>query len=156
MVHTSNTIFTLEERPPTLAEYRTICEAVGWAEAINFPAAHLSLQRSLFAVTAITLPRITGSARAVGMGRIVGDGAIYFYIQDIAVHPDWQGQGIGRAVMDRLMRWVHLNAPERAFVGLFAAGGREGFYSHYGFLRHTSLTGMFMVVPVPQPLEEWS
>jgi GNAT superfamily N-acetyltransferase len=127
---------------------------VGWDEAINFEAARLSLSRSLHAVIAIATAGHPEDEQAVGMGRIVGDGAIYFYIQDIAVRPEWQGTGIGRAVVEELMEWLHEHAPPRAFVGLFAAGGREGFYAHYGFLRHPSLTGMFTVMPALQLVEQ--
>jgi GNAT superfamily N-acetyltransferase len=81
------------------------------------------------------------------MGRIVGDGAIYFYVQDVIVRPAHQGRGIGRCIVNCLMDWIHDNAPPRAFVGLFAAEGRDGFYAHYGFMRHPALTGMFYVVP---------
>ncbi|MGL4651322.1 MAG: GNAT family N-acetyltransferase [Caldilineaceae bacterium] len=152
MVHNGSKAYLLEARPPTPAEYLDLCQAVGWHEAINFQAAPLSLQRSLYAVTAVAAGDDTW---AVGMGRIVGDGALYFYVQDIAVRPEWQGQGIGRAIMDALMEWMRTHAPEQAFVGLFAASGRENFYHHYGFLHHPSLTGMFTVVHVHRPVEEW-
>ena len=153
MVHKDSRPFRIEARAPTPAEYGSLCAAVGWDEAINFDVAPLSLQRSLFAVTAVATGDDTW---AIGMGRIVGDGAIYFYIQDIVVRPEWQGLGVGRAIMDTLMAWLRDHAPERAFVGLFAAAGREGFYAHYGFLRHPSLTGMFCVIQTPQLAEEWN
>lgn len=138
---------TLEQRLPTLGEYRTLCDAVGWGEVINFEAAPRSLNNSQFGVT------VLDGCRVVGMGRIVGDGAMYFYIQDVAVHPAYQGMGIGRRIVDALMEWVRRSAPERAFVGLFAAEGREAFYAHYGFMRHPSLTGMFYVIPADPLLE---
>ncbi len=150
--------WTLALRPPTPHEYFDLCRTVGWHEAINFNVAPLSLQRSLHGVTALATDFDTPPTRdewAVGMGRIVGDGAIYFYIQDIVVRPEWQGMGIGRAIMDTLMQWLRANAPERSFVGLFAAAGRESFYAHYGFLRHPSLTGMFTVLQREQPPDEW-
>lgn len=135
-------------RPPSLEEYRSLCTAVGWDEAINFAAAPLSLMRSLFAVT------VLDKGEAVGMGRVVGDGALYFYIQDIAVRPDHQGLGIGRAIMDRIMEWLNERAPDHAFIGLFAADGRDSFYAHYGFLRHPALTGMFYVMPARREIAE--
>lgn len=139
----------VEARLPTLAEYRSLCMSVGWDEAINFAAAPRSLERSLWGVT--VLDTTTGREQAVGMGRLVGDGAIYFYIQDIVVRPTFQGRGIGRLVMARLMGWLRLNAPEGAFVGLFAAPGREGFYTRFGFMRHADLTGMFCVLREEDP-----
>ena len=45
------------------------------------------------------------------------------------------------------MSWLQTHAPERAFVGLFAAEGKDPFYAHFGFMRHPALTGMFLVLP---------
>ncbi len=83
----------------------------------------------------------------VGMGRIMGDGALFFYIQDIIVRPEYQTLGVGRKIVERLMGWLHVHAPERAFVGLFAAEGKDSFYARFGFMRHPALTGMFQVIP---------
>ena len=132
--------YDVQERTPTLAEYRAICEAVGWTPVINFDAAALSLERSLFAVIVLE-----GDA-VVGMGRIIGDGAIYFYVQDIAVVPAHQGQGVGQLVLQRLMAYLREHAPDKAFVGLFATEEAVEFYRRYGFLIHSAMTGMFQVM----------
>ncbi len=141
----------IEARTPTLEEYRELCAAVGWAETINFDAAPASLARTLHSI--VVLDRGRTATHAVGMGRIVGDGALYFYVQDIIVRPEYQGLGLGRRIVERLMAWLHIHAPERAFVGLFAAEGKDSFYAHFGFMRHPALTGMFLVLPRLQ--EEW-
>ncbi len=132
--------YTINERFPTIAEYRALCEAVDWGEVMNFEAARTALPNSLYAVV------VEHQGQAVGMGRIVGDGAIFFYVQDIAVHPDHQGHGVGRQIMDSLMAYIRAHAPAKAFVGLFAAEGKHTFYQHYGFEQHPALTGMFTVV----------
>ena len=56
-------------------------------------AAIKALPRSLYGVHII----IDGAA--IGMGRIVGDGALNFEIVDIAVDPKYQKQGFGRVIM---------------------------------------------------------
>jgi GNAT superfamily N-acetyltransferase len=55
--------------------------------------------------------------RAVGMGRLVGDGVMYFYVQDLAVEPGYQGRGVGQAILDALLGWVRQVAPAPAFIG---------------------------------------
>jgi len=80
------------------------------------------------------------------MGRVVGDGAIFFYVQDVAVCPDHQGQGIGADVMSALFGWVRENAPDKAFAGLFAIKGTEPFYERFGFGVHDHDVGMFQVI----------
>lgn len=134
--------YQILERAPTLEEYRGLCAAVGWERAINFDAAPASLDRSLFHALAVH------DNIVVGMGRIVGDGAIYFYIQDVAVHPAHQGRGVGRLIMARLMECIKNHAPDKAFIGLFAAEGTQSLYRSFGFAQYEQLTGMFRVTPV--------
>ncbi len=123
-----------------MAEYRHLCEAVGWGEVMNFEAARDALPRSLHAVVAVA------DGKTVGMGRIVGDGAIFFYVQDIAVAPPWQGRGVGAAILSALTTWVRETAPEKAFLGVFAVAGTERFYERFGFAQHAHDVGMYQVV----------
>lgn len=132
--------YTLLERLPTLAEYRALCTAVGWEDFMNFDAAGTSLERSVYGVV------IVHQGEAVGMGRIVGDGAIYFYVQDIAVAPAHQKRGLGTRIMEALMGYLDTHAPDKAFVGLFAAEGTGPFYRRYTFDTYPALTGMFTVI----------
>ena len=69
----------------------------------------------------------------VGMGRVVGDGGTIFYIQDVVVIPEHQGQGCGAMVMERIMNYIQTHAHNHSTVGLMAAFGKERFYEHYGF-----------------------
>lgn len=130
----------LVARTPTAEEYRALCTAVGWQEVMNFAAAEAALRHGLHAVV------VERDGRAIGMGRVVGDGAIYFYVQDVVVEPVHQGRGVGPRIVAALVDWVHAHAPDRAFLGVFAAPGTEGFYRRHGFERQGGLTGMFQVV----------
>ena len=132
--------YRLAGRVATLEEYRHICTSVGWAEVMNFEAAATALPHSLYGVVALL------DRQVVGMGRIVGDGAIFYYLQDVAVLPEHQGLGIGTQIVDRLVTLVKTNAPEKAFFGVFAAEGTLPFYQKFGFDLHPALTGMFQVV----------
>jgi ribosomal protein S18 acetylase RimI-like enzyme len=127
---------------PTLEEYVTLCSSVGWEEYMNFDVAETSLAHSVYSVM------VKDRNEVIGMGRIVGDGAIYFYIQDVVVHPDYQCKGIGKEIMDELMRYIKEKAPSKAFVGLFASQGKEAFYEQYDFKDYSpNMTGMFKVNP---------
>jgi len=116
------------DRAPTLEEYLQLADAVGWSRYLSPETARRALANSLFAVVA------ERGGRCVGMARIVGDRALFFYVQDVAVTPDSQGQGVGHLLMERLMRWLGENAPAKAFVGLFSATGKAPFYRRYGFV----------------------
>ena len=132
--------YQLVERVATLEEYRELCTAVGWAKVMNFEAAETALPNSLYGVVVLC------DNKVIGMGRIVGDGAIFYYVQDVAVHPDHQRKGVGKTIVGQLVNYVKQNAPEKAFLGVFAAEGTESFYRHYGFEHYPVLTGMFQVV----------
>lgn len=135
----NNEYITLK-RMPTIAEFKKLCNAVGWNDYMNFDVLKESLNRSLFGVV------IQYKEEIVGMGRLVGDGQIYFYIQDVAVAPEHQNKGIGNTIMTTIIEYLKENAPEKAFVGLFAAKGKESFYNKYGLNKHEGMTGMFGVV----------
>ncbi|WP_442603116.1 GNAT family N-acetyltransferase [Paenibacillus sp. KN14-4R] len=135
----SNEYRTLK-RMPTIAEYRNLCNAVGWKDYMNFDVAEESLNQSLFGVV------VQYKDEIVGMGRVIGDGKIYFYIQDVAVIPEHQNKGIGNIILKAITEFLKENAPEKSFVGLFAAAGKESFYNKYGFNKHNGMTGMFGVI----------
>jgi ribosomal protein S18 acetylase RimI-like enzyme len=132
MPETGNRSYQLVERPPTTDEYHLICQAVGWEPFINFDAAVDALPASLHSVVALD------GEEVVGMGRIVGDGAIYFYIQDVAVLPEHRGRRLGRTIVECLLDWVRANAPDQAFVGLFAAAGPRRSIGFWGSRRTQS------------------
>ena len=129
------------KQAPTIEQYKTLCKAVGWQNVINFEAAEISLRNSVFGMTVLMDDQLAG------MGRIVGDGAMYFYLQDIAVAPDFQGYGIGTLIMETLLNHIKQNAPAQAFVGIFAAPDAMKLYERYGFIER-DLVGVFNVTPL--------
>ena len=85
--------------------------------------------------------------RAVGMGRIIGDGGLFFQIVDMAVEPEHQGQGLGKAIMTALMDRLRRDA-RGAYVSLIADGEANRLYAQYGFQPTTPKSiGMAMIVP---------
>ena len=67
----------------------------------------------------------------VGAGRALADGRDCSYIADVAVHPAHQGNGLGKAIIGRL---VDLSRGHKKII-LYANPGTEGFYIKLGFLR---------------------
>ena len=119
----------LEERRPTPAELRFLFAAVHWDGELpdDDQALQAALDRSLFAVCAVA-----GDA-VVGCARVVGDGAVYLYVQDVIVVPALQGRGLGRRLMESVMTWLDEHCPANAFVALFAGPHKAGFYEPFGF-----------------------
>jgi ribosomal protein S18 acetylase RimI-like enzyme len=90
-------------------------------------AAALGLPNSLFATT------IRSGDRLIAMGRVVGDGGCNFEIVDIAVHPQFQRQGIAGRVMDAIMTYLQDAAPDSAYVSLIADHHSPALYRKFGF-----------------------
>ena len=83
------------------------------------------------------------------MGRIVGDGAVICYIQDLIVIPEYQGKGVGQFIMESLIDYVkELKLPDtQIMLDLMCAVGRENFYKRYGFIaRPTEKLGPGMIM----------
>lgn len=77
--------------------------------------------------------------RLVGAGRALADGVDCSYLCDIAVHPDLQGRGLGKAIVTRLKE---LSAGHRKII-LYANPGKEAFYEKLGFRRMRTALAIF-------------
>lgn len=130
---------TFAERVPTIVEYRRLRAAVGWLNG-DATAQEEGLAHALYSAV------IERDGEAVAMGRVIGDGGNYFYVQDIIVLPDLQGQGLGRRIMDAVMDYIHAHARAGAFIALMAARGKASFYLPYGFIpRPDDAPGMWFL-----------
>ena len=74
------------------------------------------------------------------MGRIVGDGAVISYIQDLIVIPSAQGERIGSKLIEKLIEYVQSITEEgtEMMLCLMCAKGRENFYKHHNFIERPS------------------
>ena len=131
----------LEENKLDLNTYLSLRQSVGWRDLTNAQAER-ALKGSLFTVAAWE------EGQAVGMGRLVGDGAVICYIQDFIVTPKYQGKGVGQMIMERLIEYVEeiRLADTQMMLDLMCAKGREAFYEKYDFIaRPTKELGPGMI-----------
>ena len=77
--------------------------------------------------------------RLVGAGRALADGIDASYLCDIAVHPDYQGRGLGKEIVTRLR---DLSKHHRKII-LYAAPGKDQFYLKLGFKRMLTAMAIF-------------
>ncbi|MCB9133823.1 MAG: GNAT family N-acetyltransferase [Anaerolineales bacterium] len=77
--------------------------------------------------------------KLIGAGRALADGADCSYIADVAVHPDYQGLGIGKGIVSKL---VELSKGHRKVI-LYSVPGKEAFYKKLGFKRMTTAMALF-------------
>ncbi len=74
----------------------------------------------------------------VGFGRAISDDAYQAAVYDMAVTPEYQGRGIGTAIMNHILsRLSHCN------VILYAAVGKEPFYEKIGLRRMKTGMALF-------------
>ena len=95
-----------------------------------------ALKNDLYDVTAVY------NGEVIGMGRLVGDGFLYWYLQEIIVLPQFQGQGIGTKIVNRLLEYIKENTAQGTIVsvGLTAATGKDTFYEQFGFSKSLGMT----------------
>ncbi|QIL21152.1 GNAT family N-acetyltransferase [Thermomonas sp. HDW16] len=126
----------LVERFPGVADYVRMRALTGLSPKSE-EAARRSLGNTTFGVSLLR------GEEVVGMGRIIGDGACFHFVVDIAVDPALQGQGLGKRIMGALDAWLRVNALPTAHVSLFADGDAKHLYEKYGFAQSEKSVGMF-------------
>ena len=92
---------------------------------------------------------VYNAKRLIGFGRAISDGVYQAAVYDCAVHPDFQGKGIGRLIMKNILACIsHCN------IILYASPGKEGFYQTFGFRKMK--TGMALFKNGPAMTERGS
>ncbi len=101
------------------------------AGLVEIPVEHArkALQNGLMNVSALY------NGELVGMGRLVGDGAMYWYLQEIIILPQFQRKGIGTMIVNHLVDYARENSTTGKFttIGGVSAKGKEPFYEKIGF-----------------------
>ena len=90
-------------------------------------AAKIGLQNSLHSMM------LTSNNEIIGMGRIIGDGGCFCQIVDIAVHPYYQGKGLGKVIMENLTQFINESLPQTCYVSLIADGNASFLYEKVWF-----------------------
>lgn len=130
--------YIVVKRLPTVSEYNRIRQLAGLSIKDEI-AAERGLALSLYGVC------IEHEGVAVGIGRVIGDGGLFFDIVDVAVVADHQRNGVGALIMDALMGYVDAHARPSSLVCLMANRGIASFYEKYGFrARDPDMPGMII------------
>lgn len=116
------------QRSPTIAEYNELRQLAGWP-TLEEGIVRIGLSNSIFSVVIQNESDII-----VGMGRIVGDNAIYLHIQDVIVRPGFQRKGVGKIIMNELLNHLDKVGGKNTNIGLMCSKGREDFYKQFGFI----------------------
>ncbi|MEK6825654.1 MAG: GNAT family N-acetyltransferase [Nanoarchaeota archaeon] len=136
-------MITYTEKTPSLEEYKGLRDAVEWNLAerdISDERAQESLDKAPYCVCAYDGKEI------VGMVRLSGDLAMYGYIQDTIVLPEYQGKGVGKEMMRILMSKI--KDKKGYLLGTCPSKVSVQFYEKFGFKKRPENPNGFMYVEV--------
>lgn len=116
-------------------ELRYDCEGVDWQKvsdtlkSVGMGHHEAEKHETAFRASHTTVFLYHGD-ELVGFGRALSDGVYQAAVYDVAVATKFQGQGLGRKIMDNILSRVsHCN------IILYASPGKEGFYERLQFRR---------------------
>lgn len=107
-------------------QLNNLWNAIGWSSRCPNKWKN-ALSKSSFVIS------VWDAEKLIGLGRILEDGIMCMFY-DIAVHPDYQRQGIGKTIMNKLIDKV--KNKKYVSIGLFTWEGNPAnihFYKKFGF-----------------------
>ena len=111
-------------------EYNNLRIGAGW-RSLSIEQAEVGLSNSAYLISA------WDDDKPIGVARVISDRGYIYLIVDVIVAPDYQGQGIGRHMVEEIEVWLRQEKEGKPtmMVYLMAAEGKEEFYEKFGFRR---------------------
>lgn len=112
----------------TPEEYMELRKKVGW---MQFP-----LEEAKNCVeNAYMVLCVRDGDQAVGVARLLWDGGYVAFLSDVAVDPAYQGQGIGRKLVEAVIHRIRndMKPGYKVKLTLNSSKGKEPFYEKFGF-----------------------
>ena len=124
-------------------EIKTDCSGIDWVEVrdllknVGMAYREPEVHRRAFEASHTTV-FVFRDPRLIGFGRAISDGEYQAAIYDVAVHPETQGMGVGKLIIEKIKESLpHCN------LLLYATPGMEGFYAKLGFRLMTTGMALF-------------
>ena len=121
-----NVVFRAEI--PTSDQFWNLFQTTGWNDKYRLPPDELTqaLRSSWYVLSAYI------DEQLVGFGRLVSDGVLHAMIYELIVLPEYQGQGIGGRMLEKLVKKCQESGVRD--IQLFCAAGKRAFYEKRGFV----------------------
>ncbi|NJL87627.1 MAG: GNAT family N-acetyltransferase [Leptolyngbyaceae cyanobacterium SM1_1_3] len=83
--------------------------------------------------------------RLIGFSRATSDGVYRATIWDVVIHPDYQGAGLGRKLVQTVLSHPHVSRTERVYL---MTTHQQPFYERIGFETNSSTTMVLFNQPM--------
>ena len=125
--------FDVTAKLPSAQDFVSLRREAHWGQ-INSAQAKAALSASLAGVS------LWDNKTCIGMARVIGDGVLNLYIQDVIITKAHRGQGYGAKLLGALISNLKQSYPPECTIGLMAAKGQAPFYARFGFAARPSPT----------------
>lgn len=100
-----------------------------WGAGPTLEQTELAMKHTLFRIS------VWDGNKIVAMARMNGDLGLDYYIKDVVVRPEYQRKGIGRMMINELLKFINDNGVKgtEIFVELCAMPDKIPFYEKFGF-----------------------
>ena len=119
---------TVKYNELTAEEFIFLWESV-WGDGPSLEQTELAMKHTIFRVSVYDKDQI------IAMARMIGDLGLNYYIKDVVVKPEYQKKGIGKLLINELMKFIRENGVGGTdiFVELCAVPDKISFYEQFGF-----------------------
>ena len=111
----------------TPEEYNQLRNSVGWdSKDINV------IEKAL--KSSAIIKKVMIDNKTIGMARTIGDG-LYYLVVDVVVNKDYQGKGIGKILIEEIVKDIYnkMKEGQKVSINLMSMQGKEEFYEKCGF-----------------------
>nr|YP_009395068.1 hypothetical protein [Bryothamnion seaforthii]ARW63836.1 hypothetical protein [Bryothamnion seaforthii] len=112
-----------------LYDLEKLCDAVGWVRR-PLKKVKLAIENSFLTISLFYYNE--DKKQLIGFARATSDNSFNATIWDVAIHPDFQGKGLGKALMNETIK--QLRYYDISTITLFADPEVIKFYRHLGFM----------------------
>ena len=120
--------YTIKYNELTAEEFIYLWNTV-WNEAPSLRQTELAMKHTAFRVS------VWDNDKIVAMARMIGDLGLNYYIKDVVVKPEYQHKGIGRMMINELLKFADKNGISGTgiYIELCAMPDKIPFYQKLGF-----------------------
>ena len=136
--------YKIVENQLNVEDFKALFEEAGWGTPCE-KMFEVSLKKSY-----ATFSVLDGD-KVIGCARLLGDGAMAFFVKDVIIKSEFRGKGIGKMLMTYIEDFIKCQIEPGCWtcVELMSAGGKDSFYEKLGFERRPTETrgaGMMKMV----------